>query len=151
MSNTSSGSELPEGLTPDLWEAWLNLRRGCYPDLIDGVDPSYGYRPTLGAGIAFDVLFGICIIGHLIQLIRFRRWTSGLMMTGAISAYNSFLLFTWFFWGLVSSSMAALTHVMSTGLSCQRPMRWIMFHRFLHIIHSPNCQQLTSTWTKVSY
>lgn len=88
-SNNTSGSDIPDGVTPDMWTAWMDLRKECYPDLIDGVDPSYGYRPTLGAGIAFDVLFGICIIGHLIQLIRFRRWTSGLMLAGAISAYTS--------------------------------------------------------------
>ena len=107
-SDNVSGVDIPDGITPDLWAAWMDLRKGCYPDLIDGVDPSYGYRPTLGAGIAFDVLFGICIIGHLIQLIRFRRWTSGLMMVGAISAY--YPLFS--LWLFLSSFVTALTHVM---------------------------------------
>ncbi|KAK3947587.1 RTA1 like protein-domain-containing protein [Pseudoneurospora amorphoporcata] len=94
-SNNASGSDIPDSITPDLWAKWMDLQRGCYPDLIDGVDPTYGYRPTLGAGIAFDVLFGICVIGHLIQLIRFRRWTSGLMMVGAITEVIGWAGRTW--------------------------------------------------------
>ncbi|KAK3493884.1 RTA1 like protein-domain-containing protein [Neurospora crassa] len=94
-SNNTSGSDIPDGTNPDLWTAWMELRKECYPDLIEGVNPSYGYRPTLGAGIAFDVLFGICVIGHLIQLIRFRQWTSGLMMVGAITEAIGWAGRTW--------------------------------------------------------
>lgn len=131
-SNNTSGSDIPDGINPDLWTAWMELRKECYPDLIEGVNPSYGYRPTLGAGIAFDVLFGICVIGHLIQLIRFRQWTSGLMMVGAISAYYPFPFS--FICCCPSFIAGALTHIMSTGLST--PWRWIMFHWSLHIIHN---------------
>lgn len=57
----------------------------CQKDLIPGFNYSYGYRPSLVAGIVFCVLFGIAFFGHSLQTVRLRRWTSGLLTIGALS------------------------------------------------------------------
>ncbi|KAI1459886.1 RTA1-domain-containing protein [Annulohypoxylon moriforme] len=56
----------------------------CQKDPIPGFDYSYGYRPSLAAGIVFGVLFGIAFFGHSLQTIRLRRWTSALLAIGAL-------------------------------------------------------------------
>lgn len=63
----------------------LDLGKGCYPHLVDGIEPSYGYWPHLAPGIAFCVLFGIAVIGHTVQFARFLRWSSLLFAVGAAS------------------------------------------------------------------
>lgn len=75
----------PAGIDPATWNAILHIRTGCFPTLIPQIRNDYGYWPSLGAGIAFDVLFGLALIGHVVQAIRFRRWTSALFATGALS------------------------------------------------------------------
>lgn len=59
----------------------------CHSDPIDGFPYSYGYRPSLAAGIAFCVLFGIAFLGHGVQYIRRRRWTSITLAVGALSSF----------------------------------------------------------------
>ena len=61
----------------------------CHKDPIDGFPYSYGYRPRLAAGIIFCVLFGIAFLGHGVQSIRLRRWTSILLAVGALSKSTS--------------------------------------------------------------
>lgn len=54
---------------------------------VDGTEQytQYSYRPSLGAGIAFCVLFAIPFFWQFVQTIRFRRWTSVLLGLGALS------------------------------------------------------------------
>ncbi|KAK0727153.1 RTA1 like protein-domain-containing protein [Lasiosphaeria miniovina] len=85
----------PPGVDPDLWQGLFHIRTGCFPFLVDGIDNSYSYWPTLGAGIAFDVLFGIALIGHLIQFARFRKWTSILFALGAATEAIGWAGRTW--------------------------------------------------------
>ncbi|KAK3377981.1 RTA1 like protein-domain-containing protein [Podospora didyma] len=85
----------PPGVDPAIWPTLYYIRTGCFPYVIDGVKVSYGYWPTLGAGIAFDALFGLAVIGHLIQLARFRRWTSLLFATGALTEVIGWAGRTW--------------------------------------------------------
>ncbi|KAJ9148589.1 RTA1-domain-containing protein [Pleurostoma richardsiae] len=70
------------------------IQEGCHA-LIDGLDPSYGYVPSLGAGIAFCVLFGICLLGHTAQFARLRRWTSILLALGAVTELIGWAGRTW--------------------------------------------------------
>lgn len=59
----------------------------CQKDLIPGFNYSYGYKPSLVAGIIFCALFGIAFFGHSLQTIRLRRSTSGFLAVGALSMY----------------------------------------------------------------
>jgi hypothetical protein len=77
----------PPGVTPAQWKILYNLPTGCYPDLIDGVKNSYNYHPHLSAGIAICILFAFALLGHSVQYVRFRRWTSLLLALGALSKY----------------------------------------------------------------
>lgn len=65
------------------------LKKNCHA-LVSGIDTSYGYVPTLGVGIAFCVLFGLSLIGHVAQYIRKRQWTSLAFATGAMSTPHPF-------------------------------------------------------------
>lgn len=86
MSNNTTP---PPGISPAVWELLVELPNGCYKDLIPGVQTSYGYKPTLAAGIVFCVAFGIALAGHLVQFARFRRWSSILFAIGALSKQTS--------------------------------------------------------------
>jgi hypothetical protein len=46
--------------------------------------PPYGYRPSLGAGIAFCVLFGLSAAGHIFSAVRTRKWWQLVFAVGAI-------------------------------------------------------------------
>ncbi|TVY84947.1 Uncharacterized protein LSUE1_G002740 [Lachnellula suecica] len=63
----------------------LRNPNNCHKDLISGWPYSYGYRPSLAAGIVFCLLFGIALFGHCIQAIRLRRWTSILLAIGVLT------------------------------------------------------------------
>lgn len=67
-------------LTPD---QLFSLRYGCQA-LIPGVRSTYGYVPSLGAGVTFDVLFGLSLLLHLFNGIKYREITSWLLATGAL-------------------------------------------------------------------
>lgn len=81
----SNNTEASGPLTQEQVDA---LRSGCH-SLIKGIDTSYGYVPTLGAGIAFCALFGLSLLGHSVQFIRKRQWTSFAFAVGALSMSNS--------------------------------------------------------------
>ncbi|PKK49652.1 hypothetical protein CI102_5424 [Trichoderma harzianum] len=85
----------PAGIDPNLWNQILHIRTGCFPQLLPQIKNDYGYWPSLGAGIAFDVLFGLALIGHVIQAIRFRRWTSILFAIGALTEAIGWAGRTW--------------------------------------------------------
>ncbi|OTA57469.1 RTA1-domain-containing protein [Hypoxylon sp. EC38] len=67
----------------------------CQKDPISGFDYSYGYRPSLAAGIVFCALFGIAFFGHALQTIRLRRWTSALLAIGALTELIGWVGRTW--------------------------------------------------------
>lgn len=67
---------------------------GCHA-LVSNVRTSYNYVPSLGAGIAFCILFGIALAGHIVQTIRFRRWTSILLAVGALCELLGWAGRTW--------------------------------------------------------
>ena len=60
------------------------IQSGCHA-LIPGIHTSYGYVPSLAAGVIFCVLFGLSLCGHIFQAIRKRRWTSYVLAAGAIT------------------------------------------------------------------
>lgn len=59
------------------------LRVQCHP-FVEGIEPSYNYVPSLGAGIAFCVLFGLSLSVHTIQFIWTRTWWCSLFSIGAL-------------------------------------------------------------------
>ncbi|KAJ5795558.1 uncharacterized protein N7518_004098 [Penicillium psychrosexuale] len=61
----------------------LELQYGC-PAYIEGVGTSYGYIPSLGAGIAFCTLFGLSLIIHTIQFIWKRQWWASVFSVGCL-------------------------------------------------------------------
>ena len=63
----------------------LRNPNNCQQELLEGWPYAYGYRPSLAAGITFCVLFTIALVGHTVQSVRFRRWTSILLAIGALS------------------------------------------------------------------
>lgn len=60
------------------------LSEGCHA-YISAFTPSYGYIPSLAAGILFCVLFGIPLLYHTFQFCRVRKTTSILLALGALS------------------------------------------------------------------
>ncbi|KAJ5174544.1 uncharacterized protein N7482_000421 [Penicillium canariense] len=59
------------------------LRTGC-PAHIPGVGTSYGYVPTLAAGIAYCTLFGLSMIFHTAQLWWKRTWWCSVFSIGCL-------------------------------------------------------------------
>ncbi|KAG5658004.1 hypothetical protein KAF25_006955 [Fusarium avenaceum] len=88
MANTT---EVSGQLTQDQMEA---LKKGCH-GLISGIDTSYGYVPTLAVGITFCALFFLSLVGHVIQYIRKRRWTSLAFAVGAMTELIGWAGRTW--------------------------------------------------------
>ena len=46
--------------------------------------PTYGYDPTLAAGIIFSVVFGLTMLAHLVQTIQYRKWWYSAIGLGAL-------------------------------------------------------------------
>lgn len=61
----------------------IQLGLGCHA-YIEGVETSYGYIPTLGAGIAYCTLFGISMILHTIQFTWKRQWWASVFSIGCL-------------------------------------------------------------------
>ncbi|KAJ5692793.1 hypothetical protein N7462_002216 [Penicillium macrosclerotiorum] len=59
------------------------LATGCHAK-IDGVGTSYGYVPTLAAGIAYLTLFGISMILHTAQFCWKRTWWCSVFSIGCL-------------------------------------------------------------------
>ena len=60
------------------------LRIGCH-GYIDGLNTSYGYVPSLAAGIVFLVLFGLSMIAHTVQCVWKRTWWTMVFTVGCMS------------------------------------------------------------------
>ncbi|CAJ0538696.1 Ff.00g066820.m01.CDS01 [Fusarium sp. VM40] len=87
----ASTIEAPGQLTQDQMET---LKKGCQ-GLKPGIDTSYGYVPTLGVGVAFCALFILSLVGHIMQYIRKRRWTSLAFAVGAMTELIGWAGRTW--------------------------------------------------------
>ncbi|KAJ5130498.1 uncharacterized protein N7515_006537 [Penicillium bovifimosum] len=61
----------------------IRLGIGC-PAYIEGIPAPYGYVPSLGAGIAFCVLFGLSMILHTIQFTWKRQWWASVFSIGCL-------------------------------------------------------------------
>ncbi|CAI7656352.1 unnamed protein product [Penicillium bialowiezense] len=61
----------------------IQLGLGCHA-YIEGVETSYGYVPSLGAGIAYCALFGISMILHTIQFTWKRQWWASVFSIGCL-------------------------------------------------------------------
>lgn len=61
----------------------IQLGLGCHA-YIEGVETSYGYVPSLGAGIAYCTLFGISMILHTIQFTWKRQWWASVFSIGCL-------------------------------------------------------------------
>ncbi|KAJ5132490.1 hypothetical protein N7448_006648 [Penicillium atrosanguineum] len=56
---------------------------GCHAK-VPGVGTSYGYVPTLGAGIAYVVLFGLSMMLHTVQMCWKRTWWTSVFAIGCL-------------------------------------------------------------------
>lgn len=46
----------------------------------------YGYAPNIAASYAFAIIFGICALVQLVQMVKWRMWSFGIaVILGAIS------------------------------------------------------------------
>ncbi|KAJ5467697.1 hypothetical protein N7475_005449 [Penicillium sp. IBT 31633x] len=61
----------------------IQLGLGCSA-YIEGIGTSYGYIPTLSAGIAFCTLFGLSGILHTVQFIWKRQWWASVFSVGCL-------------------------------------------------------------------
>lgn len=66
---------------PDLLKE--QLKNTCHA-YVPGIDTAYNYVPSLGAGIAFSVLFGLSMALHTVQFIWKRTWWCSLFTIGAM-------------------------------------------------------------------
>ena len=57
--------------------------RGCVA-YESSVDPSYGYRPSIVAGIVFVVVFFLTMVAHCVQTTIKRSWWYSLFAVGAL-------------------------------------------------------------------
>lgn len=64
----------------------LQLKDGCHAK-IEGIGTSYGYTPSLAAGIVFLVLFGLSMGGHVVQCIWKRTWWTMVFAVGCLSKF----------------------------------------------------------------
>lgn len=69
-------------------------QQGCHA-LIAGVEPSYGYVPSLAAGIVYCVLFAIAVLYHLVRSVQYRKWPSYLLFLGALGELIGWAGRTW--------------------------------------------------------
>jgi hypothetical protein len=60
------------------------MMEGCHAPT-SGISSMYGYDPTLAAGIAICLLFGLSFSAHVIRGIQLCRWTSFMCILGALS------------------------------------------------------------------
>jgi hypothetical protein len=64
----------------------LQLEVGCHAP-VEGVESSYGYVPTLAAGIAYCTLFGLSMILHTVQMTWKRTWWTSVFSIGCLGTY----------------------------------------------------------------
>lgn len=68
----------------------MALEDTCHA-IIDGVDNSYGYRPSVAAGVVFCILFGLSMVVHTVQFIWKRTWWCSVFAIGCLCMYILYL------------------------------------------------------------
>ncbi|CAL00643.1 sphingoid long-chain base transporter RSB1 [Aspergillus awamori] len=76
------------------YEFKKQLTYGCHAK-IDGYGTSYGYVPSLAAGIVFCVLFGLSMLLHTLQLVWKRTWWCSVFVLGCITEVLGWAARTW--------------------------------------------------------
>ncbi|KAJ6182599.1 hypothetical protein N7485_001241 [Penicillium canescens] len=61
----------------------IEINQGCTA-LKDDLEPSYGYVPTKGAGMAFCILFGLSMLAHTFQFCWKRTWWCSVFAIGCL-------------------------------------------------------------------
>ena len=69
-------------MTTDINEIYDELSVGCHA-FRDGFKTSYDYIPSKAAGIAFCILFGLTMVGHIVQLSWKRMWWCSVFAIGS--------------------------------------------------------------------
>jgi hypothetical protein len=64
-----------------------NLYIGC--KAYNGIQTSYGYVPSKGAGVAFCVLFGLSMVAHIAQFWWKRTWWCSVFAVGCFGMFPS--------------------------------------------------------------
>jgi RTA1 like protein len=75
---------MPSIHSNDPTASWQNA---CHP-YVPGLQPSYGYVPSLGAGITFCILFGLSMGVHLFQCAQTRTWWCSVFAVGCLGMYD---------------------------------------------------------------
>ena len=65
------------------YEFKQQLSEGCHAK-VEGYGTSYGYVPSLAAGIVFCTLFGLSMILHMVQLVWKRTWWCAVFVLGCM-------------------------------------------------------------------
>jgi hypothetical protein len=66
----------------------IEINQGCTA-LKDDLEPSYGYVPTKGAGMAFCILFGLSMLAHTFQFCWKRTWWCSVFAIGCLGKKSS--------------------------------------------------------------
>ncbi|BCR85595.1 RTA1 domain-containing protein [Aspergillus chevalieri] len=82
-----------QALTPQQ-QMVQQLRIGCH-GYIDGFNTSYGYVPSLAAGIVFLVLFGLSMIAHTVQCVWKKTWWTMVFTVGCMTEVIGWAGRTW--------------------------------------------------------
>ncbi|KAF7164071.1 hypothetical protein CNMCM5623_008790 [Aspergillus felis] len=75
-------------------ELRAQLRNSCH-SLVDGVNPAYGYQPSLAVGIVFCALFGLSMIVHTVQFAWKRTWWCSVFSIGCLTEVLGWAARTW--------------------------------------------------------
>ena len=62
--------------------------KGCVPYDPNAIAPTYGYDPTLSAGIDFTVVFFLSCTVHTVQVLRSRKWSFSVFALGAVDMWH---------------------------------------------------------------
>ncbi|KIW12213.1 hypothetical protein PV08_09489 [Exophiala spinifera] len=68
--------------------------QGCTP-YNSSILPSYGYKPSLAAGITYCILFGLALSAHCVYSVLGRRWANYLLAIGALGELIGWAGRTW--------------------------------------------------------
>lgn len=71
-----------------------DLQTGCH-DEVSGLEPWYGYVPSLAAGVTFSVIFGLLLLGHVFNAIKPPRTHSIILAVSALTELIGWAARTW--------------------------------------------------------
>ena len=57
--------------------------KGCVPYDPNAKEPTYGYDPSLAAGVVFTVVFFLLMLAHIVQVTKSRKWWYSALALGA--------------------------------------------------------------------